>query len=186
MVKHGSSVELNSQAIREILALRLLIARAAGRDGLAWWDDESLSAPAAFLLERLFPVAPPLAARRLALAAALARHRAACPDDGDLLHLYRLDSDGRDRLAIRSVPLLPIPMPEEPIPTLEALRQHLRELTGGPAPYTVVRRRDAGALELDYPRAPQGLPPLLQRARTLAWAYLEGAPGAPVFPCCWE
>jgi len=47
-----------STDVQLILRLRLLIVRAANRDSLAWWDDEALTAPAGFLLERLFPVAP--------------------------------------------------------------------------------------------------------------------------------
>lgn len=169
-----------------ILKLRLLMARAASKDSLAWWDDESLTPHAGFLLERLFPVAPPLAARSLALAAALARHQAACPVNGEALHLYRLDVDSQDKLALRFLPLLAIPVPEGPITTLKTLRQHLLELTGEPAPCTVVRETSGHGLEIDVPPCPAGVSSLVHRARTLAWAYLEGAPGEPVFPFCLE
>ncbi len=169
-----------------ILGLRLLIARAANKDSLAWWDDESLTRHAGFVLERTFPMAPPLGARSLALAAALARHQAACSTDTRALHLYRLDADNLDKLALRFAPLLPIPVPEDPITTMEILRQHLLNLTHEPASYTVTRRTVAHGLQVEMPPCPSGVSPLLHRARTLAWAYLEGAPKEPAFPFCLE
>jgi len=186
MAKHTSTDNLTPEGMRMILDLRLLVARAANKDSLAWWDDESLTPHAGFLLERIFPTAPPLAARSLALAAALARHQAACPASSGALHLYRLDADNQDRLALRFAPLLAIPVPEEPIKTLETLRRHLFDLIGEPAAYTVVRETNAHGLEIDIPPCPVGASPLAHRARTLTWAYLEGAPGEPVFPFCVE
>jgi len=186
MTEQTSTGNLAPEEAHTILGLRLLIARAANKDSLAWWDDESLTPHAGFLLERIFPVAPPLAARNLALAAALARHQAACPVNSGALHLYRLDADNQDKLALRFAPLLAIPVPEEPITTLETLRQHLLDLTRDPAPYTVVRETNAHGLEIDIPPCPAGVSPLAHRARTLAWAYLEGAPGELVFPFCVE
>ncbi len=186
MAEHTPTDNLTPEEIRTILGFRLLIARAASKDSLAWWDDESLTPHASFLLERIFPTAPPLAARSLALAAALARHQAACPANSEALHLYRLDADNQDKLVLRFAPLLAIPVPEEPITTLETLRQHLLDLTGEPAPYTVVRGTDARGLEIDIPPCPASVSPMVHRARTLAWAYLEGAPSEPVFPFCVE
>jgi len=186
MAEHTPTDNLTPEEIRTILGLRLLIARAASKDSLAWWDDESLTPHASFLLERIFPTAPPLAARSLALAAALARHQAACPANSEALHLYRLDADNQDKLVLRFAPLLAIPVPEEPITTLETLRQHLLDLTEEPAPYTVVRGTDARGLEIDIPPCPASVSPMVHRARTLAWAYLEGAPSEPVFPFCVE
>jgi len=186
MTEQTSTGNLAPEEAHTILGLRLLIARAANKDSLAWWDDESLTPHAGFLLERIFPVAPPLAARNLALAAALARHQAAGPANSGALHLYRLDADNQDKLALRFVPLLAIPVPEEPITTLETLRQHLLDLTGEPAPYSVVRETNAHGLEIDIPACPAGVSSLAHRARTLAWAYLEGATGEPVFPFCVE
>jgi hypothetical protein len=37
--------------------------------------------------------------------------------------LYRLDADNADGLALRDVPLLPVPYPEAPITTMDALRR---------------------------------------------------------------
>ena len=186
MAERTSDNSLTPEQAHTILGLRLLVARAANKDSLAWWDDESLTPHAGFLLERIFPVAPPLAARSLALAAALARHQAACPANGRALHLYRLDADNQDRLALRFAPLLAISVSEEPITTLETLRQHLFDLTEGPAPYTVVRETDTRGLEINIPPCPAGVSPMVHRARTLAWAYLEGSPDEPVFPFCLE
>jgi hypothetical protein len=179
-MKGGTSTNvLAPEDTHIVLGLRLLIARAANNDSLAWWDDESLTPHAGFLLERVFPTAPSLAARSLALAAASARHQAACPERA--LHLYRLDADNQDRLALRFAPLLPIPVPEEPITTVDGLRQHLLDLTGESMPYTVVRR-NAHWTQIEIPPCPAGNSPLAHRARTLAWAYLEGGPGEPMLP----
>jgi len=186
MAEQTSNYSLIPEEAHTILGLRLLIARAANKDSLAWWDDESLTRHAGFVLDRIFPMAPPLGARSLALAAALARHQAACPADTRTLHLYRLDADNLDKLALRFVPLLPIPVPEEPITTMGTLRQHLLELTGQPMSYTVVRRTDTSGFRVEIPPCPVGISPLLHRARTLAWAYLEASANKPVFPFCME
>lgn len=177
---------LTAEDLHLILRLRLLLARAANKDSLAWWDDESLTPPAEFLLERLFPMAPALAARSLALSAALARHQAACVGNDKALHLYRLDPDNRDRLALRTAPLLPVPVPHDPITTTEALKQHLLDLISQPMPYKVTQRTDTRGLQLEIPPSPSGVSLLLHRAQTLAWAYLEGVPNQPVFPFCVE
>jgi hypothetical protein len=169
---------------RIILSLRLLIARAANKDSLAWWDDESLTPHAGFVLERLFPMAPPLAARSLALSAALARHQAACAPHDGALHLYRLDPDNQDKLALRFAPLLPIPMPDEPITTIDTLRGLLLNLAGESVRYVVLRRTNTHGLQIEIPPGALGTSPMLHRAKTLAWAYLEGEPGQPVFPFC--
>jgi len=183
-MKGGTSTNvLAPEDTHIVLGLRLLIARAANKDSLAWWDDESLTPHAGFLLERVFPTAPVLAARSLALAAASARHRAACPESA--LHLYRLDADNQDKLALRFVPLLPIPVPEEPIATLDDLHQHLLDLTGDTMLYTVVRR-NAHWTQIEIPPCSAGSSLLAHRARTLAWAYLEGSPGEPTLPYCLE
>ena len=173
-------VELTATDVRLILALRLLIARAANRDSLAWWDDESLTPAAAYLLNRLFPMAPRVAGKSLALRAALARHRVACPEDG--LHLYRLDADNRDKLALRFARLESVPVPEMAVGSTEALRGRLLELTETPQSYTVLQQTGSLGLLIDIPPAPVGVPPMVHRAKTLAWAYLEGAEAAPVFP----
>lgn len=177
-----SEAKADQGDLQTILRLRLLIARAANRDSLAWWDDEALTAPADFLLERLFPVAPSLAARSLALRAAQARHQSACAGIEGALHLYRLDADNADGLALRDVALLSAPYPEAAIPSMDALREGLTALLGQPAQAKVVQRRNGGALLITIPSCPAGVWAPLHRARSFAWTYLEGAPGQPVFP----
>jgi hypothetical protein len=180
MAEKTSTIDLTPQEVRLILALRLLIARAANSDSLAWWDDESLTPAADYVLNRLFPMAPRLAGKSLALRAAAARHRVACP--GDALHLYRLDVDSRDKLALRFAPLKPVTVPDTPIATMKALREQLLEVVDGPQAYTALRQTTPAGLLIDIPPAPADVPPIVHRAKTLAWAYLEGAQGAPVFP----
>lgn len=181
-----SKIQIDPGDLQTILRLRLLIARAANRDSLGWWDDEVMTAPAGFLLERLFPVAPPLATRSLALRAAFARHQGACAGIEGALHLYKLDADNADGLAVRNVPLLPVPYPEAPITTMDTLREHLSALLGRPASCKVVQRRIGGAMQIAIPPCPAGVWAPLHRAESFAWAYLEGAPGQPVFPFAME
>lgn len=173
---------ITDQDARAILRLRLLIARAANRDSLVWWDDDSLTLPAGFVLERLFPGVPPLTARSLAIHAAVARYVAAFSSVPSALHLYRLDSDNLDGLALRFFPLLTVPVNAEPIASMDELRSRLLALCGQPMPYRVLDLRSNGNLEIEIPPCPAGGQPLLHRAQTLAWAYLAGAKEKPVFP----
>jgi len=172
--------------VRLILQLRLLIARAANLDSLGWWDDETFSKPAGFILDRVFPVLPMLAARSLALHAALRRHQAIESNGRGWLHLYRLDADNQDGLAIRFWPLQNLPVPEAPITSLHELRQHLLRLTGKSYPYTTGGTTRNGGLQIEPSPCPAGIEPIVHRACTLAWAYLEGTPGRTVIPCCLE
>jgi hypothetical protein len=184
MVQDISIADTTPEQARTIIGLRLLVARAASADSLAWWEDESLAPHAGFLLERLFPRSPSLAARNLALHAALARHQAACAQYDGALHLYRLDTDNVDALALRLEPLQPIPVPEGPISTMDELHTHLLDQIGGPYPYTVQRRTESRGLQIAIPPPPLDVSLFLHRAKTLAWAYLEARPKEPVFPFC--
>lgn len=179
---HEASL-LSADDARVLLALRLLMARAANSDSLAWWEDKALTPPGAYILERVFPVAPPFAARNLALSAALARHLAACPEPRDL-HLYRLDLDNQDGLALRRISPLTVDLAASPITSMTALETGLQALIGGPYRYRVLRQTPSNGLEIEIPSAPTGVPSLRHRAHTLAWAYLEGELRAPVFPFC--
>lgn len=169
-----------------ILRLRLLIARAANKDGLNWWDDEALTPAAQFILDRTFPIAPPLAARSLALQAAFNRHEAACDYDPDVFHLYRLDSDNLDRLVLEFWPLLEIPFPEAPITNIAELRQQLESLTKTAMTYDIISRGSNGAVAIRLHRPASDVSLLVHRAQTLAWAYLEGNVGQPCLPYCRE
>lgn len=189
---HNSKTRQESQQFMSpedahlILSLRLLIARTANQDSLQWWDDGSLTAQGSYLLERLFPVAPPLAARKLALTAALTRHDAACPSGKNHLHLYHLDDDNQDTLALRNYPLLWIPVPAGPIRSHRELEKQLHALLGERLPVTVVRRLHSGAVEIKLPPASNKKSKFAQRAAALGWAYLEGDMHHPVFPYCLE
>lgn len=178
--------KLTAQDAHIILQLRLVIARAAGADSLRWWDDDSFTEPARFVLERTFPVAPPLAARSLSLRAAHERHAAAAPAERNILHLFHLDADGQDRLAVRSIALLDVPVPDHPIASISDLRQALRALRTEPFGYRILRRSGMGALQIEVGLPAGGMSPIVHRALALAWAYLEGQPGAPVIPYCVE
>lgn len=184
--RHGAGRRAEAQATLDdaqaILILRLLIARAANNDSLAWWDDESFAGHSAYLFERVFPVAPPLAARSLALRAAHARHEAAYAHEPAALHLFRLDARNGDKLALRDVALDELAVPPVPIRTLDELRAHLLRLTQEPKPYRRLRSTGSRALLIEVPAAPPGITAWRHRAQTLAWAYLEGAPNQPVFP----
>lgn len=169
-----------------ILRLRLLIARAANKDSLAWWDDESLASHSAFLLDRLFPVSPQAAARSLALRAAESRHQAALAAEPNALHLFHLDIANQDELAARQVAMETVYVPGEPIDTIEVLRVRLAELLGEPKPYKRVRQARNQGMLIELPPAPAGISVWQHRAQTLAWAYLEGAHSDPVFPFVME
>lgn len=176
----GHSISADDGLI--ILRLQLLIARAANKDSLAWWDDESLTPHAGFVLERLFPITPNLAARSLALAAAQARHRAAYAGLSGALHLYHLDADSQDALVLRNLSPMAVSVPQEAMTSVDDLRQHLLDVFSEPPSYTVVRRTEGQGLQIQLSQAPTGCSLLLHRAQILAWAYLEGKPGQPVFP----
>jgi hypothetical protein len=165
-----------------ILALRLLVARAAAPDSLGWWDDESLTEPAAFILGRTFPHSPPLAARSLALLAAEARHRDAAEFFPRALHLYDLDWRGADRLALRLFSPMEAPLDPQPIPSLDEFRRRLLALAGPPVDYTVARRSPNGGLVIRFASAPIHVNDWRHRAVALAWAYCAGEVGRPVIP----
>ena len=164
-----------------ILRLRLLIARAANKDSLRWWDDESLASHSAFLLRRIFPIDPMSAARNLALQAAQARHEAALIEP-QALHLYGLDADNRDALAVRQTSVKEIQVPNDPISTTDELAGHLEQVTNGPHSFEVVRHMPGNGLLIRIPDPSSKISVWRHRAQSLAWAYLEGAAGQPVFP----
>lgn len=178
----STSQPLSASHRNAILSLRLLIARAAGSDSLRWWEDESFTDGGRFILERLFPFAPPLIARSLAILAAARRHTNAFASHTHYLHLYRLDNDGADRQALFKEPLLPVPVPTEPITTIAQLRDRLLTLLGDQPAFTIDRLPDSPLIRLKLPPCPPDTPLLVQRARALAWAYLHAGPAQPVFP----
>jgi hypothetical protein len=133
-------------------------------------------------MERTFPVAPAEAACSLALRSAWTRHQAVCPSDRQTLHLYRLDPDNQDQLELRFAPLAGLPVPAEPIHTIDQLSRHLLALTGAPVSSDVVRQGALGTVQIAIPPCPAGTAPIVHRAKALAWAYVNGSHGQPAIP----
>ena len=103
--------------------------------------------------------------------------------DTGALHLFHLDADGQDRLALRKVSALDIAVPEEPITTMEELKMRLTEVLDELPGYEVERVYSTQAMKIRMPPARTSHDhPLVHRARVLAAAYLEGEPGRAVFP----
>jgi hypothetical protein len=159
-----------------ILRLRAVVCRAAQRDSLGWWDDESLTPYARVILDPLFPRTAPSAALKVAFVAARLRYRAAfAPLNGRILHLFALDHETELRLV--GVEPDDITPGEDPIPDAEAFR---RVLGSDWRDYEIVDRGAAGLLEI-WPRGVR-LEDAVETARALASAHAEGGPGAAVFP----
>ena len=177
----GRSVIEQESAVL-IRHLQLLIARAAQKDSLGWWDDESLTQSGTYVLERLFPSSPSEIACKMALAAASARHQAAFADNPHALHLYALDLEGQAEFASRTVPFKQISVATEPIATIAELEQQLSRLV--PDPRHKIKSLD----ELSNRRLAMRLQTssgelsAAELAKMLAWTYLDGKPGEPVFP----
>lgn len=175
--------QLTYEQALHLLRLRTVIARAAQKDSLQWWEDESLTSQGSFLLERIFPGAPALSGRNLALGAATIRHQAALQSLNNAIHLFRMSSANIDQLAMRSLRdhfeegvtrLIP------PIPDFEVLRQHLLAITGKSSHYERIGvLSEQNGLRIQSNELPMDF---IECANVLAWAYLEGAIGQPVFP----
>ncbi len=173
---------LNADQIKQIVQLRLLIARAAQKDSLHWWDDDSLTAAGGFLLGRLFMNAPEAASRRLAITAAESRYQAAFSGEDHLLHLFRLDLAGNIEKIFGTVPLVTLSIPDLPIAGLDDLRQNITSITGGDPPaFQVIAERANHRLEIQITDNENLSNPLIL-TQIFAWASLHGKPGAPIFP----
>jgi hypothetical protein len=70
-----------------LIALHLLLVRAAQKDSLRWWEAESLTQAGGFWVARLFLMDTAETARKLALEAACTRFRMAFGEDKHHLHL---------------------------------------------------------------------------------------------------
>lgn len=172
---------LDAEGRSTLIGLRLLIARAAQKDSLNWWEDDSLSPAGSYLLERLFLADPTEAGRKLALEAARTRYQAAFNGDDTVLHLFRLDKTGDVEYGLQDVHLADIPIPSEPIATVDALQKKLLELIGSIPQFQIVGERANRRLEIGF-KNPTAKPTILYIAKTLTWASLEGKPGLPIFP----
>ena len=173
-----------ASACHDVLRLRLLIARAAQRDSLAWWTDESLTPGANTLLGRVFPRSADRARVRLALRAGLARHRGVLAREPGAIHLF--DLGGAAEFAIDRVLLgeeLPT-YPSAPITSRGALRRLLTD--AGVKINGVEDFGDAYSNDLAAPHVVEVAvspgQPLAEVAVALAAAYLRGPGDAAVYP----
>lgn len=171
---------LTHQQALHLMRLRIIIARAGQNDCLRWWEDESLTANGAYILERIFPGAPAITGRNLALAAATIRHRAALEHLGDVIHLFRISRSNADQLALRALRSRHVASVETSIPDLDSLRHTLLEHIETPPQYEVVGPlTQYSGLRI---RLREARSDVVERANALALAYLEGETGKPVFP----
>lgn len=166
---------------QQIVQLRLLIARAAQPDSLAWWEDDSLTPSGSFLLEKAFVFAPEEAGRTLALRAAGYRFQAAFAGEPDALHLFRLEPTGEVEYGLREVDVMKLKLPAQPIVSIEDLKQQLTGLAGSAPGYKVVSERAEHRIEIRLSDEADRSNPL-RLAQIFARAMLEGQPGAPLFP----
>jgi hypothetical protein len=171
---------LDSQGKVTLLSLQYLISRAAQKDSLNWWEDDSLTQAGGYLLERLFPTNPKEAGLKLALEAAKTRYQAAFQGENAALHLFRLDKTGEIEHSLIRSRLTDIPVSLEPIGSIETLRQKLFDLTGPSPTYQVLGEHANHRVEIRLD--PSIKPTNLTIAQALTWACLEGIPGKPVFP----
>jgi hypothetical protein len=165
----------------KLLNLQLLIARAAQKDSLSWWEDDSLTPAGKYVLERLFLHAPAEAGCKLALRAARSRYHAAFGGMQEAVHLFRLDPHRKIESTLQGIPVPKADVPIDPIVTLDALRQRLLQEIGEEPKYEVIGERADRCLEI-RPHKKILQEDVIQLAQTLAWATLEGKPRAPVFP----
>lgn len=164
-----------------ILSLRLRIARAAQKDSLKWWEDDSLTPSGKFLLERLFIIDADEAGYKLAIEAAKVRYHAAFGKENNDLHLFHLDQTGDIEHSLQGISLSSLPVSLEPSQSVDSLRHNLLEQIGSPMKYQVVGERSNNRLEIKLGDAHSKFE-LVDIVKTLAWASLEGEPGKPVFP----
>jgi hypothetical protein len=172
---------MSSDAALEIMMLQLLIARAAQKDSLSWWEDESLTQAGGYVLERLFPNAPQRAGWKLALEAALARHKVALKDMPDVEHLFALGLNSQEELSPINTVIHLKDLTEKPVRTMEILEERLVEAIGEPQQLGSVSNGPGGTLEIMMVAEDSKIN-VLDRAKALAWGYLEAEPGKPVFP----
>lgn len=84
-----------------ILQLRLLILRAAQKDSLAWWENESLTQAGGFLADKLFLMDTAETTQQLVMEAARKRYRMAFWEERKRLHLFWLDTKGQVEFDLR-------------------------------------------------------------------------------------
>lgn len=170
--------------VKVVWRLRLIIARAAQSDSLGWWDDRSLTAEGEFLATRLFARRPRLAAAKIALAAARARHAAAIPK-GSGVHLFDLGGELEYELAGMALDEAWIPV--DPIVSSDALLDALAGAIPDGVGYTIAHSGRpetlTGPIEIrPSPDVDPSVDPMVAKASALALAYGGAGLGRPVFP----
>jgi hypothetical protein len=165
----------------KLLNLQLLIARAAQKDSLNWWEDDSLTSAGNYVLERLFLHAPSEAGRKLALRSARSRYHAAFRDMQKAVHLFRLDSRREIKPSLHEISISNLDIPLDPIASLDTLRELLLQMIGTEPQYQVIAERGDHRIEI-RPHKKISQADVIQLAQILAWSTLEGKPGVPVFP----
>ena len=166
------SFEFNAHELDYWLKIQLLIARAGQNDSLRWWEDDSLTEAGSYILERLFPFAPQIQGRKLALAAAKVRHEAALKEEEDPFYLYQF-------LEERDYDLSDVSIPSTPITTMDELHHQLTALVPEkPSGMKIIPVSSNGRLQVEFKIETS----TLEVVNALAWAYMEGSPSNPVFP----
>lgn len=172
---------MDDATVSVIFKLRLLIARAAQPDALQWWDDRSFVPEGMYVVERLFPRRPDLAAAQIALASARGRHIAALQTEKYALHLFDLGDEIEwelEQTRIRSE-WLPSDIPH----SMDEFTLMLGRLVPDGAGEQSGMRGANDTLEIELlPDRDKALPLVLAQASALALAYTTAEFGRPVFP----
>jgi hypothetical protein len=164
-----------------IWKLRLLVARGAQPDSLHWWDDSSLTQEGMYVVERLFPRAPRVAAAKIALAAAKARHWSAIRAAPEIVHLFDLGDQVEFELAALSLDETWV---HDEALTLEQLTDEFAHLCPAGFSSEVGSRTETGAIETHLsPDSALSIHPGVLEACALASVYMtRGVQGKPIFP----
>ena len=97
------------------------------------------------------------------------------------VHLFRLDSRREIKPSLHEISISNLDIPLDPITSLDVLRELLLQMIGTEPQYHVIAERGDHRIEIrPHKKIPQA--DVIRLAQTLAWATLEGKPGAPVFP----
>jgi len=171
--------DIDFLSFKYILQLQLIIARAGQKDSLRWWEDDSLTEAGAYLLERIFPFAPHIQGRKLALRAAKNRHEAALRIETPNFHLFKIGHDDERDPEKPVIDLVDFELLDGPISSMGELEQHLSQfIETPPAPINHGSPGANGRLLIEIPPNSS----TIEAVNHLAWTYLQAEPGKPVFP----
>lgn len=116
---------------------------------------------------------------RLALEAAEVRHEAAFKELSDVAHLF--EPNLQMGLSPSVTAMLLKDLTDNPIATVKLLEERLVETAGKPQEFKIVSYASGGTIEMKMV-VEDSKASALDRAKVLAWGYLEAEPGKPVFP----